>query len=83
LTTETALLKKEIVNLLEKSEDAQVLSMIHTLLEQSYQSQTPIWDELDNSEKQAMNEGILQLEAGRGIAHEDVLARVKQKFSTK
>ncbi|MBC8112509.1 MAG: hypothetical protein H7Y04_15770 [Verrucomicrobia bacterium] len=77
---ETALLKKEIVNLLEKNEDARVLSMIHTLLEQSYLSQISIWNELDNSEKEAINEGISQLEAGHGISHEQVIAKIKKRL---
>jgi hypothetical protein len=77
---ETAELKKYIFNLVETNEDARILEVVYTLLAQNQQLQTPGWHQLDENEREAINEGVAQLERGEGIPHTEVLRKINARF---
>jgi len=42
---------------------------------------TVSWESLSKNEKAAINEGVRQLDAGKGIPHEKVMARIRKRYS--
>ncbi len=38
------------------------------------------WDEISEEERLAIDEGLAQLDRGEGVSHQEVMARVKEKF---
>jgi len=39
------------------------------------------WDEITEEERLAINEGIIQLDRGEGIPHDQVMKEVRQKYN--
>ncbi len=78
----TVELKKHIVSLVEESENAKILEMVYTILEQNLQlekqQQTPVWSILSQEEKNAIQEGLSQLENGEGIPHAQVMQKANE-----
>lgn len=39
------------------------------------------WDEVSEEERRSINEGLAELDGGEGIAHEEVMREVREKFN--
>jgi len=74
-------LKTEIHNLVEKADDIQLLQAIKILLSKGADSDW--WKELSNDEKQAIEKGLKESEAGELIPHNVVMEEIKQKYGNK
>ena len=63
--------------LLSESREA-VLEKIGKLLKSN---EADWWDEISDGEKQAIEEGIAELDRGEGIPHEQVMKGLDQKYA--
>ena len=59
------------------------LKEVYGLLSNYLNSSKPLnfWDELDTAEKEAIEDGIAQLDRGEGIPHKEVMKKFRQKYS--
>ncbi|HKL33187.1 MAG TPA: hypothetical protein VJ919_11665 [Tangfeifania sp.] len=71
-------LRTEIHELIEKVNDVQLLQAIKVLLSNGIDSDW--WEELSDEEKQAIEKGLNQSEAGELIPHNIVMEEIKQKY---
>ena len=74
-------LKTEIHDLVEKVDDVQLLQAIKILLSKGAGSGW--WEELSDEEKQAIEKGLEESEAGEVIPHNVVMEEIKQKYGNK
>jgi len=71
-------LRTEIHELIEKVNDVQLLQAIKVLLSNGIDSDW--WEELSDEEKQAIEKGLNESEAGELIPHNIVMEEIKQKY---
>lgn len=67
-------LKELIHHKIDETDDESVLREISTLLD----SETDLWDQLSEEEKQAINEGVKDADEGRLYTSEEVKNQVKK-----
>ena len=56
------------------------LREIHGLVMNYVNASTLSWENLAKDEQMSIEEGLKQLDEGKGIAHEKVMARIRKKF---
>ena len=71
-------LKTEIYDLVEKIDNIQLLQAIKILLSNGAGSDW--WEEFSNEERQAIEKGLNESEAGELIPHNIVMEEIKQKY---
>lgn len=70
-----AALKTDLHQLIDKIENEQVLNAIHTLVAQQAVVENDFWDELTPAQKNDIEAGLADLEAGRSKRSGDVLRK--------
>ncbi len=71
-----------IVDQLSESELQKLYSMVSDLVSDDNTSLgTPPWDRLSEGERTAIEKGLLQLEQGQGIPHDEVMSTFRKKYS--
>lgn len=59
-----------------------MLQAVHIILAREVGQDQPIdWNQLTDAEKQAINEGLEDLDNGRVSTHEEVMSRIISKFN--
>ena len=75
-------LKSDLHNLIDKINDTHVLNALKTILSKQVED-ADWWDELPDSVRESILEGLGQSEAGNTIEHEIVMREVKEKYGSK
>ncbi len=70
--------KLELMRLLLNTHKEQVLTQIKEVFEQQDEL---LFDELNEAEKSAIEEGLKQVEQGKVKPHDEVMAKFRQKYS--
>lgn len=70
-------LKYKIVEKIIQSDDDTLLNEVGAILGVP---QVDFWDELPESVKQSINEAKAELDAGKGIPHDKVMADIRERF---
>ena len=70
-------LKIDLIHWLTKLNDKKILEEINHIKE----SHQDWWDEISQKEKEAIDDGISQLDRGESVSHEEVKKRIRQKFN--
>lgn len=80
--------KLNIINQILKIEDELLINTLKNLLEfglkqesSTKNTEADFWDSLSDEQKKTIDLSIQQLKNGEGIAHEDVMAEFKQKYT--
>ena len=68
--------KLNLIQWLTQLTDPKVIEQIKALKEQ----QVDWWDGISETEQQAIDEGLGELDRGEGIPHEQVMKEVKSKY---
>lgn len=71
-------IKYRIINKIMKCNDPDVLYKVKLLLDTNDNSD--FWDDLNEEDKTAIQEGIQQLNAGQTSSHEEVRNAIKDRF---
>jgi hypothetical protein len=69
--------KISLVKLLLDTEDINVLNQVKKILSKENEK-GDFWDELSDAQKEEINLGIKQLDAGEGIPYEEVLKKISK-----
>jgi predicted transcriptional regulator len=78
---ETERLRKSLHDLIDQIEDAELLAAVYKIVAAKQEGDR--WDNLDVEEKNAIKEGLEDLEKGNLLSHDEVMKEVKKllKFS--
>jgi predicted transcriptional regulator len=76
----SAELKMDLFRKLDALEGSR-LKEVYGILINFINSENNDWDELSEAQKNGILKGIQELDAGKGIPHEDVIRKYKSKFS--
>jgi hypothetical protein len=76
----TAELKNHLHKLIVETDDLDILTKIQTYFKSLKSKNTDWWDELSDSAKKEIEEGIQQAEKGDLINHEDARTRIDNFF---
>lgn len=68
--------KLELIHWLTELQDPDVLRQLKVI-----KGGQDWWDEISEDERFAIDEGLAELDRGEGIAHEEVMKRVQEKFN--
>lgn len=68
--------KLNVINWLLHLEDEKTLKKIETML----RSDKDWWDDISETEKEAIREGIAELDRGEGIPHKQVMQEINKKL---
>lgn len=71
--------KLELVQLILNTERPTVLKKVEDMLKK--EQSTDWWDEISESERQAIKQGIAEADRGETIPHEDVMKKVKERYN--
>ncbi len=75
-------LKTDLHRLIDQIQDNRLLQAVHMILaREARQDQLVEWDQLSEDEKQAISEGLEDIDQGRISSHEEVMSRIKAKFN--
>ena len=80
----TAELKADLHNLIEKTDDISILEALRTLLRKQFASdkaKTDFWDELPETVKKEIDEALKDSKAGNVYTHEEVTREMKKKYN--
>lgn len=72
-------IKYRIISEIIKSKDERVLNAVKSLL--NIEDEVDFWDELDEDDRAAVEEGLEQLDKGQYVSHESVRAEIKNRFN--
>jgi predicted transcriptional regulator len=72
---DTLEVKTNLYRLIDETSDVSVLEAIQTLLARSINPATDFWTTLSESEKNDIERGIADVEAGRVVSFEEVMAK--------
>lgn len=72
-------IKLELVQKIIETTEESILERIKSILDMS--SERDWWDFISEEEKQAIDEGLADLDSGNTISHEEVLKKAKEKFN--
>ena len=74
-------LKTDLHRLIDQIEDSRLLQAVHMILSREVgQDQHIDWDQLTSDEKQAIGEGLEDIDHGRVSTNEEVMSRIKSRF---
>ncbi len=74
-------LKTDLHRLIDQIEDSRLLQAVHMILAREVgQDQQVDWNHLSEAEKQAIGEGLEDIDNGHVSPHEEVMGRIKSKF---
>lgn len=76
----TAELKSNLYKLIDSINDSKTLQSIYTLISNKGVSEVDFWDELSDEQKAEIEESIAQADRGEVIPHEEVMARIKERY---
>lgn len=76
----TAELKSNLYKLIDSINDSKTLQSIYTLISNKGVSEVDFWDELSDEQKAEIEESIAQADRGELIPHEEVMARIKERY---
>ena len=76
----TAGIKLKLHKLIDSINDVKVLQEINALLLTKHLKQVDFWDELSDEQKEEIEESIAQADRGECIPHEEVMARIKERY---
>lgn len=76
----TAELKSNLYKLIDSINDSKTLQSIYTLISNKGVSEVDFWDELSDEQKAEIEEAIAQADRGELIPHEEVMARIKERY---
>jgi predicted transcriptional regulator len=71
----TLQLKSELHILIDHLQDNDILNAVKTLLGRSVNIDTDFWDELSESDKAEIKEGIEDIEAGRTYTYQEIFTK--------
>ena len=71
--------KLELVRLILNTKKPDVLAKVEALLKK--ESDSDWWDEIDEDERKAIDEGLTEADRGELIPHEEVMKEVKAKYN--
>lgn len=77
----TAELKADLYNLIEKTNDVSILEALRTLLKKQItheKAESDFWDELPEALKSEIDEGLNEIEDGQEKPHEEVMKKYKE-----
>lgn len=57
------------------------LREVQGLLMNYVNAKTLSWDDLSQRERSAIEEGVKQLDAGKGISHKKVISKIRKRYS--
>lgn len=69
--------KISLAKLLFETEDINVLNQVKEILSKENEK-ADFWDELSDAQKEEINLGLKQLDAGDGIPYEEVLKKISE-----
>ena len=69
--------KMNLINWLSTIQDPEVLNQLMLI-----KSGQDWWNEISEEERSAIDEGILELDQGKGIPHEEVMNKMREKFKS-
>jgi predicted transcriptional regulator len=74
-------LKTDLHRLIDQVQDSHLLQAVHIILAREVAHDREVsWSELSPEVKQAIEEGLADIENGHVSSHKDVMDRVKSKF---
>lgn len=77
----TADLKIDLHRLIDQIEDSRLLQAVYIILSrETAEGKVSDWNKLSEVEKQAITEGLDDIENGRVSTHEEVMARIRSKY---
>jgi predicted RNA-binding protein with EMAP domain len=76
---QTEALKQELHNLINLTDDLDVLTKLKEIFPQET-NKKDWWDELSEQQKENIKIGIDQLDRGEGIPHEVVMTKMRAKY---
>ncbi|NOX46107.1 MAG: hypothetical protein GXO89_03920 [Chlorobi bacterium] len=79
----TAELKNSLFEFIVNTNDVNILNQIQDYFTQLKPGHTDWWDELSQSQKESVDRGLMQLDKGERIPHEDVKKRIRQLIESK
>ena len=71
--------KLELVRLILNTKKPDALAKVEALLKK--ESDSDWWDEIDEDERKAIDEGLTEADRGELIPHEEVMKEVKAKYN--
>ncbi len=81
----TAELKTDLYNLIDQTEDINILKALKVLLKYQFKSNSSeskdFWDELPETVKAKINESIHEADTGDVYTHQEVVQEMKAKYS--
>jgi len=82
---ETFELKTNIFQLIDKLEDTDILNAINTLLEKQFAKPNTqdFWNDLPQKIRNAIKTSVNEADAGKLIAHNQVMQGIKAKYALK
>lgn len=74
-------IKYRIISEIIKSDDEQVLNAVKSLL--NIEDPIDFWDEMSEEDREAIDEGLEQLDKGQYLSHDTFRDEIKKKFNFK
>ncbi|HSJ66740.1 MAG TPA: hypothetical protein VK921_03655 [Anditalea sp.] len=74
-------IKYRIISEIIKSDDEQVLNAVKSLL--NIEDPIDFWDEMSEEDREAIDEGLEQLDKGQYLSQDTVRDEIKKKFNFK
>ena len=74
-------LKSNLFQLVEKSKNTKLLSVVHQLLSSDKSTATNIdwWDTLSDEQKSEIEQSLREIQSGQTVSHKQVMAQYKGK----
>jgi predicted transcriptional regulator len=76
----TTQLKSDLHQLIDKSRDSKLLSIIYQLLTSTKSKSVDWWDTLTEEQKADLQGAIDEIDKGKGVPHKEVMAKYKGKY---
>ena len=76
----TTEIKTSIKNLLNETSDQKILLTVHKILS-IQQNQEDWWEIITQQERDAIEEGLMQLDKGDKIAHSEVMKELRERYT--
>jgi predicted transcriptional regulator len=73
--------KTDLHRLIDRVQDDAILQAVRTILVKQAEAETDFWNELPESDKKAIEEGLEQLDQGQSFSYEQVRNRVREKYN--
>jgi predicted transcriptional regulator len=77
----TIQLKTDLHRLIDQIEDNRLLQAVHVILAREVPQDHEVdWDSLSEARREAIQEGLDDIENGRVSSHKEVMQRIKSKY---